>query len=158
MSDIQTEPTEVERLRSEIIGLKGQIGRLNDLMRDMQADQRASDQGALMFIAALVRRFGADHEDGKLVMLTEPELVLGSEGELLKANTPEGGVRLWHGIEREAERALREGYNKAKAALPPVSPFRASLELPPEHVVTGEAAVARGVRMMKNATAPGEKT
>jgi hypothetical protein len=152
-----TRPETLEEARDLIDMLHERLRKADENMRAMQRDQLESDKGAMMFIAALVDRFGEDYNDGKLVVLSDLQLLKASEMTLGKANPPSGGLRLWTSIERETEAALREGYNKVRAELPPVSPFRTSLELPPDHVITGDAAAARGARMLKTA-APGEKT
>ena len=129
--------------------------RRNDkLILDMQADQRASDQGAMMFIAAMVYRFGEPGDDGNLVLLSDYDMLMGSEVTLHKANPPSGGVHFFTTIERNTERQLREVWNMNREQMKTPQPFSASLELPPDHIITGEAAVVRGAKMLS--TTPGE--
>ena len=135
----------------ELTAAKTTIARLQQLLADMQADQRASDNGAMMFIAAMVNRYGDKAEDGsRSLRLSEYDLLMGSEVTLHKANLDEGGVALATTIESNHERQLREAWNLASDKLPRPQPFAATLELPPDHIVTGEAATARGSKMVFN--------
>jgi hypothetical protein len=160
---VNDHPDTLQACYETIDALRKERDRINQLITDMQSDQRASDKGAMMFIAALVHRFGdttlTDDACTQEIFLSEYDLLMGSEVTLHKADDPAAlaGVRLATTIETTHEAELRKAWNMTREGLPAAQRFVATLELPPDHIITGEAAAARGTRMLQATAAnPGE--